>query len=150
MSAPRNKSGTQPDHKLRRPSQVGKPRGGLLSPARLTYRPNGLRTSMKMPALTRLRTWTWLVPGILFAILTPRPSAHTRSTDVTWTKDIEPIVSARCATCHAPFGSAEPALVSYADARANAQAMREEVLEGRMPPWPAARGLGQFSNDRSL
>ena len=103
-----------------------------------------------MPALTRLRTWTWLVPGIFFAILAPRSSAHTRSTDVTWTKDIEPIVSARCATCHARFGSAEPALVSYADARASAQRIREEILEGRMPPWPAARGVGQFSNDRSL
>jgi hypothetical protein len=41
-------------------------------------------------------------------------------------------------------------LVSYQDAREWSKAIRREVLERRMPPWPAARGFGEFANDRSL
>jgi hypothetical protein len=41
-------------------------------------------------------------------------------------------------------------LVSYEDARPWAKAIREEVLTRRMPKWHAARGYGQFANDRSL
>ena len=41
-------------------------------------------------------------------------------------------------------------LQTYAEVREAAQDIREEVQEGRMPPWPAARGFGDYSNDRSL
>jgi hypothetical protein len=41
-------------------------------------------------------------------------------------------------------------LTSYQDARTWAKPIRDAVLERRMPPWPAARGFGDFSNDRSL
>ena len=41
-------------------------------------------------------------------------------------------------------------LVTYEDARPWARAIREEVLTRRMPKWHAARGYGQFANDRSL
>jgi hypothetical protein len=105
---------------------------------------------MNQLVLARPRALFWLAPAFLIAILAPRSWAHTRSTDVTWAKDISPIVQARCATCHAPDGVAAPNLVGYRDAHANARAIREVVLDGRMPPWPAARGLGDFSNDRSL
>ncbi len=41
-------------------------------------------------------------------------------------------------------------LATYEDARNWAKAIRDEVLERRMPPWPAAKGFGAFVNDRSL
>ena len=41
-------------------------------------------------------------------------------------------------------------LETYQEARTWAKAIRDEVLERRMPPWPAAPGFGDFSNDRSL
>ena len=41
-------------------------------------------------------------------------------------------------------------LVRYADARDWGRAMSEHAMERRMPPWPAAIGIGDFSNDRSL
>src|SRR3954469_1941760 len=84
------------------------------------------------------------------AILAPASSAHTRATDVTWLKDIEPILQKRCMNCHAPGAAAQTSLVTYSEAKLQARAIREEVLEERMPPWPAARGIGDFSNDRSL
>ena len=41
-------------------------------------------------------------------------------------------------------------LGSYESARAAAVRIKHEVLERRMPPWPAAPGFGAFANDRSL
>jgi hypothetical protein len=41
-------------------------------------------------------------------------------------------------------------LTSYEEARPWAKAIREEVLARRMPKWHAARGYGEFTNDRSL
>lgn len=41
-------------------------------------------------------------------------------------------------------------LTSYEAARPWAKAIREEVLTRRMPKWHAARGYGEFANDRSL
>ena len=69
---------------------------------------------------------------------------------VTWNRDIAPLVHARCIRCHSPDGPGPMSLVTYKDARPWARAMREEVLARRMPKWHAARGYGQFANDRSL
>jgi hypothetical protein len=69
---------------------------------------------------------------------------------VTWTGDIERLVHARCLGCHIDGGRGPMSLVTYEDARPWAKAIREEVLTRRMPKWHAARGYGQFANDRSL
>src|SRR3954466_3646520 len=68
------------------------------------------------------------------------PHAHSRTTQVTWTGDVEPIVSARCVRCHQPNGFAPMSPASYQDGKAWASAIRTEVLSARMPPWPAAPG----------
>ena len=41
-------------------------------------------------------------------------------------------------------------LTTYTDARPWARAIREEILDRRMPPWTAVPGYGHFSNDISL
>jgi hypothetical protein len=99
-----------------------------------------------------LRTVTRaLSAGIVASgVLVPGSSAHDRTTQVTWTADVAPILRARCVGCHDTGGFAPIPLVSYQDARQAAQTIKQEVLERRMPPWPAARGFGDFSNDRSL
>ncbi len=76
--------------------------------------------------------------------------AHTRISQVTWTVDIAPIIQARCARCHSPNGFGPMSLASYDEARTWSKAIREEVLTGRMPPWKAAPGYGDFANDESL
>ena len=40
--------------------------------------------------------------------------------------------------------------MTYDDARPWAKAIREEVLERRMPPWGAVEGVGNFRDDPSL
>lgn len=76
--------------------------------------------------------------------------AHTRLSQVTWTTDIAAIVEKHCVGCHVLNGFGPMSLATYQDARAHASEIRTEVLEGRMPPWPAARGFGDFNNDRTL
>src|SRR5262245_56484187 len=76
--------------------------------------------------------------------------AHSRQSQVTWTTDVEPIVKRRCLGCHTTYGFGPMSLVTYQEAREWSKAIRREVLERRMPPWPAARGFGDFANDRSL
>jgi hypothetical protein len=79
----------------------------------------------------------------------PRGEAHTKPSDVTYLKDVAPILEKRCVGCHAS-GTRGLALDSYDRARQSARAIRESVLERRMPPWPAAPGFGDFKNDRTL
>lgn len=77
-------------------------------------------------------------------------TSHPRLTQVTWTADIASIVQRRCVGCHVEGGFGPMPLVRYEDARNWSRAMSERAMDGTMPPWPAAVGIGDFSNDRSL
>jgi hypothetical protein len=90
-----------------------------------------------------------LIAFVIVAVAS-RPAAHDRISKVTWTTDVAPILHRRCLTCHSPGGFGPMSLATYDDARSWAKGIREEVQERRMPPWPAARGFGDFQNDRSL
>jgi len=71
------------------------------------------------------------------------------TTKLTWTQEICRIVYKRCASCHHKGGAAF-SLMTYDEARPWAKAMREEVLERRMPPWGAVEGVGAFRENPSL
>jgi hypothetical protein len=72
------------------------------------------------------------------------------STKLTWSQEISRIVFKRCASCHRPGAQAPMSLLTYQDARPWAKAIKEEVLERRMPPWGAIKGFGEFRHDPSL
>jgi tetratricopeptide (TPR) repeat protein len=68
----------------------------------------------------------------------------------TYWDDVAPIVSANCAQCHRPGGSAPFSLLTYADASRRAVQI-EEVTQSRfMPPWPPKRGLVKLVSERGL
>jgi len=71
------------------------------------------------------------------------------TTKLTWNREISRIITARCAVCHRPGGRAF-SLLTYAEARPWAVAIREEILARRMPPWGAVKGFGNFRNDVAL
>ena len=71
------------------------------------------------------------------------------TTPITWDREISRIVYERCASCHHNGGSAF-SLMTYAEARPWAVAIKEEVLARRMPPWGAVKGFGDFRNDKAL
>jgi hypothetical protein len=71
------------------------------------------------------------------------------TTKITFSKEISRLLYKRCATCHREGGSAF-SLMTYDEARPWAKAIKEEVLERRMPPWEAVKGFGEFRDDRGL
>lgn len=71
------------------------------------------------------------------------------TTKITWSREISRIVHERCASCHHEGGSAF-SLMTYAEVRPWAVAIKEEVLSRRMPPWGAIKGFGDFRNDQAL
>src|SRR5215470_64657 len=70
--------------------------------------------------------------------------------EVTFHKDVEPLLQARCQGCHRPGEAAPMSLLSYTDARPWAKAIKEAVLMRKMPPWFADSAHGSFANDRRM
>lgn len=70
--------------------------------------------------------------------------------EVTFSRDVAPILYKHCAGCHHAGDIAPMPLITYADARPWAAAIREAVLSRKMPPWKADPHVGRWSNDVSL
>src|SRR5687768_5432598 len=101
----------------------------------------------------RLRLLTALCFLVLLAALlvTERPAYSHKpiTTPIIFKKEIAQIFQRKCFNCHSENNLAMP-LTTYQLARPWARAIREEILERRMPPWGAVEGFGHFSNDVSL
>src|SRR4029453_2355608 len=69
---------------------------------------------------------------------------------VTFYKDVLPILQTHCQGCHRPGEAAPMSFLTYSSARPWAKAIREAVRLKRMPPWFADAPRGHFSNDPSL
>src|ERR671939_1188791 len=69
---------------------------------------------------------------------------------VTFYKDVAPILYEHCANCHRPNDIAPMSLLTYEEARPWAAAIREAVLNRTMPPWHADPHYGDFANDSRL
>ena len=84
-------------------------------------------------------------------VLWPEPAAthNPITTTVLFNREIAALFNAKCNQCHSAGKLAMP-LVTYAEARPWAQAIKEEALARHMPPWPAQRGTGTFTNDVGL
>jgi hypothetical protein len=77
-------------------------------------------------------------------------SAHdVFSTKITWSREIFRLVYKRCASCHREGGSSF-SLTTFEQARPWAKAIKEEVLERRMPPFGAVKGFGDLRDDQAL
>src|ERR1044072_8947515 len=68
----------------------------------------------------------------------------------TYTKDVAPIVFAKCADCHRAGQVARMRLTSYLERRRWAKAIRAKVMSREMPPWHADPRYGTFENVKSL
>lgn len=76
--------------------------------------------------------------------------AASAPSQITFTKDVLPIMQKRCQNCHRPGEVAPMSFLTYSEVRPWAKAIREAVLTKKMPPWFADPHYGKFSNDRSL
>jgi hypothetical protein len=104
---------------------------------------------------SRLSIAGLLVVGAVFAgyqLLRPEPVSARHvpiTTKIVFNREIAQIFQKKCFQCHTD-GNVSVPLTTYKEARPWAVAIKEEILERRMPPWGAAAGYGHFSNDMSL
>jgi hypothetical protein len=68
---------------------------------------------------------------------------------VRFNREVVRIFDRKCLACHSPGGIAM-SLATYRDVRPWGRAIREEIVEQRMPPWSAARGYSRFKDDIAL
>jgi hypothetical protein len=78
--------------------------------------------------------------------------AQQASGQVTFTKDVAPILQRSCVSCHRPGEMAPMSLTTYDDARPWARAIKTRVVAREMPPWHIDRNIGiqSFKDDPSL
>ncbi len=72
------------------------------------------------------------------------------ASQVTFTKDVAPILYKSCAECHRPGEIAPMSLLTYQETRPWAKSIRERVVERSMPPWSADPRYGHWANDPRL
>ena len=76
--------------------------------------------------------------------------------EVTFTRDIAPILQRSCQNCHRPGQVAPMSLLTYEDARPWARSMKARTAirdkAGAMPPWYIEKNIGiqHYKNDPSL
>ena len=76
----------------------------------------------------------------------------TGQAQITFTKDVAPILQKSCQACHRPGSIAPMSLLTYEDARPWARSIKQKIAVREMPPWFIDKNVGiqHFSNDRSL
>ncbi len=74
------------------------------------------------------------------------------SNQVTFAKDVAPILQRKCQNCHRTGSIGPMPLLTYTDARPWARAIKQQVTQRNMPPWYIDRAVGiqKFKNDASL
>jgi tetratricopeptide (TPR) repeat protein/mono/diheme cytochrome c family protein len=91
------------------------------------------------------------VGGLLVMRSTSRGAASSsRSATPTFTKDIAPLVHAKCAPCHHPNGAGPFPLLDYDDVASRAAEIRKVTSTRFMPPWRPVPGYAAYAGDRSL
>jgi hypothetical protein len=70
--------------------------------------------------------------------------------EITYYKDIQPLLQKNCVPCHRPGEAAPFSLMSYEDVSKRAKFIKKVVQSRYMPPWRANNHYVSFANDRSL
>ena len=76
--------------------------------------------------------------------------AENYAQEVTFIKDIAPIIQTRCTPCHKPGETAPFSLTTYEDVVKRSSFIKKVVQEKYMPPWKADNNYVHYANDRSL
>ncbi len=76
-----------------------------------------------------------------------RVRQEVKSQEITYSKQIAPILQKRCVECHRDGEIAPFALTTYDEVIGWTDTIREVLEQGRMPPWQANPLYGRFVND---
>jgi len=108
-------------------------------------------------------------PAALDAVLAGQPPAHPREAvadgaaiafparahaadfaNISYSRDVAPILQAKCVSCHIKGGIGPFAMTSYEVVKGFSPMIRETIRTRRMPPYFADPHIGAFKNDQSL
>ena len=87
----------------------------------------------------------WVVVSLAAVVVYAPPV----SAQVTFNKDVLPILQRKCQTCHRPGEIGPMALMTYQGSRPWARAIKTAVATKATPPWFAEPRYGHFANDTS-
>lgn len=87
----------------------------------------------------------WSLPALV-VLLAPVADGG----EVTYSKDVAPILYKNCTGCHRPGEVGPFSLLTYKDAARRAGSIREVTADRSMPPWKPAQGFGKFHDARRL
>jgi Flp pilus assembly protein TadD len=90
------------------------------------------------------------VVALVVATLSPLLAAAQNEPNVTFSRDVAPILHEHCVACHHPDGIGQFSLLSYDDVRPWARGIRQQVMTRQMPPWKPVAGYGRFLEERTL
>ena len=88
------------------------------------------------------------IMALLLVIGSAGSAATAPVNNVTFNRDVLPILQQKCQECHRPGEVAPMSLMSYNETRPWAKAIKSAVLTHKMPPW--FMEVGHFANERKL
>ena len=79
-------------------------------------------------------------------------AGNVQAQDITYSRDIAPILQEKCVTCHNPEGIGPMPLQSYQQVGPFAALIKDRTSKRIMPPWhiDTTTGIQEFKNDASL
>jgi hypothetical protein len=101
-----------------------------------------------------VRLGVFCVAGMMATAVIPTAQAPVAPAqpDMTFTKDVAPILQRACQNCHRPGSIAPMSLLTYEEVRPWARSIKQKVADREMPPWYIDRhvGITKFNPDPSL
>ncbi len=85
-----------------------------------------------------------------FGCILRRPAATVASTQITYARDVAPILARSCETCHRAGQIGPMPLTNYTQAAAWRGDIKKWTSDRQMPPWKADPGCGDFQDARTL
>src|SRR5881392_1830036 len=122
--------------------------------ASIASRASGSKRFVFLGGRNSMRAWRTLLTLFCFGsftiVVAAQEKAAVATPEVTYNKDVAPLLQKHCAVCHRPNDIAPMSLMTYEEVLPFARIMRESVVQRKMPPWHADPAFGEFSNDARL
>src|SRR6266542_3609095 len=107
--------------------------------------------------------WAWLarvavlisIPALseLFPVLAVEAANQAKTaaeSEVSFNRDLAPVIFRHCAPCHRPGGTGPFSLLNYGEAAKRAKEMAEVTAQRLMPPWLPAPGQFEWVDSRRM
>src|SRR5258708_21934397 len=105
---------------------------------------------MRGPVGLRVTVAILFLAGFCGMMLEARKQNLPAQKEITYTKDVAPILTKNCVSCHRPNDIGPMPLMNYDQVLPFARMIRESVVQRKMPPWHADPSVGEFMNDARL